>query len=159
MTTSDFLRDSNDIPGLPLTFKEKLEARRIEAAANKAVPSGPVLAKPLPTKTTGRNREDDIVTLYALLEEEKLTSWEVAFCNSVVKQLLRIHESSNEQLSTKQAAVVDKLDRLYLEPLSGGDPTPKGNPPAQFATPQMKMSASFKNMKGHHDDEDDDIPF
>lgn len=133
-----------DIP--PLTFKEKLHARQLEAKLMKPVSP--------PIRTVGRVTDDDLLTLYALLDGDDITDWERGFCNSVARYL---KGSGNPKLSEKQARVLDKLDKEHLEPAdTKADPTPQGNPPMQIAKPSKDTRT---RSNSGFDDIDDDIPF
>lgn len=128
---------------LPLTFAEKMAARRIEAKLAK--PASP------PTKAKARVKDDDLYILYTLLDAN-ITDWEESFCNSVIAYL----KKPGASLSVKQAAVLDKLDGKYLE--NTLDPTPVGNPPAQYSSDIDKIKDKLQNSVGF-DDMDDDIPY
>lgn len=79
----------------------------------------------------------------------QLTEWETGFCESVLNFLLKY---PRQHMSVKQEAV---LQKLWDKRDSGADPTPRGNPPAQFA----KTTPRSPRAKDHFDDYDDDIPF
>jgi len=81
----------------------------------------------------------------------QLTDWETGFCENVLNFLLKYPK---QHMSVKQEAVLQKLwDNTHDEEET--DPTPRGNPPAQFA----KTTARSPKAKDHFDDYDDDIPF
>lgn len=138
-------------------------ARAAQAAKDKAAyvplqkapePEGLEKAKPLPKpRAEGRDRDEDLLLLSDLLDKVKITAWETTFCKSVLLQLQR---SSDNSVSVKQGVILDKLEKEYFSNASA-DPTPKGNPPAQYQKPapapeRQRPSYGF-------DDMDDDIPF
>ena len=111
-------------------------------------PDKPAPPPPKP-RAEGRDREKDLKTLEMLLDCD-ITAWEKTFVSDVLSRMKRIDDL---QLSVKQAVIVDKLEAGWIEN-DELDPTPIGNPPAQYAKP-IKDREMFKGF----DDMDDDIPF
>ena len=139
-----------------LTFREKMAIKKAEQSITDAEARPriePTMDKPPPKpRAEGRDRDDDLIALDDLIDNCKLSGWEMNFCKSVRTQLNRHPDNS---MSAKQAVIVDKLVNTFLE--SSSDPTPKGNPPARFMPVAQKPYP--KADKFGFDDMNDDIPF
>lgn len=137
-----------------LTFREKMASKKAEqsiADADAKPRIEPTMDKPPPKpRAEGRDRDDDLLALDDLIDNCKLSGWEMNFCKSVRTQLLRHPDNT---MSEKQAVIVDKLVDTFLE--SSADPTPKGNPPAKFVSAKQKTQNNMDDL----DYMDDDIPF
>lgn len=97
-------------------------------------------------------RELAKIRLVTLLDDAILNEWEQGFCTSVLNFLNRY---PSQNMSAKQEAVLEKTWKKYQDSISP-DPTPKGNPPAQFAKQQSPQHTKPQN---YFDDLEDDIPF
>lgn len=114
----------------------------------------PVAPKP---RAVGRDNEEDMANINMLLNECEITPWETTFCKSIKGQMLSGY-GALQPLSIKQAAILDKIVDEHIEvTFRLADPTPQGNPPAQFARPVQQRGVNKPHL--HFDDMDDDIPF
>lgn len=113
-----------------------------EATANELLVDRPE-AEELSERDIAKQRLAELLGAH----RHQINEWETKFCESVLNFLLRY---PSRDMSEKQAAVLQKTWNKYNED-NGADPTPKGNPTAQFAKPQPRNTG--------FDDYDDDIPF